>query len=111
MPQFRLTPTPAAFRSPFSGDVMQTINPWTWIGLNINLGNSGEPEIERLVLDEVGSYGRQLGRIGDALAVLVKKARDPNYAFTEKDSNTLDDLLSQVRAVDGVKKSYRERRT
>ncbi|NOT41876.1 MAG: hypothetical protein HOP13_15450 [Alphaproteobacteria bacterium] len=102
MPQFRL--------SPFTGDVMQTINPWTWV-FNVNLGNSGAPEIERLVLDEVGSYGRQLGRVGDALAVLVKKARDPGYAFTEKDNNALDDLLSQVRAVDDVKKNYRGRRT
>jgi hypothetical protein len=102
MPQFRL--------SPLTGDVMQTINPWTWV-FNVNLGNSGEPEIERLVLDEVGSYGRQLGRVSDALAVLVKKARDPGYAFTEKDNNALDDLLSQVRAVDGVKRNYRDRRT
>ncbi len=47
------------------------------------------------MLDEVGSYGRQLGRVGDALAVLVKKARDPGYAFTEKDNNALDDLLSR----------------
>jgi hypothetical protein len=27
------------------------------------------PDVEARVLDEVGSYGRQLGRIGEALAV------------------------------------------
>ena len=60
----------------------QTINPWSWtfgpigpigqVGLfNINLGSSGAPEVEARVLDEVGSYGRQLGRMGDAMKVLM----------------------------------------
>ena len=57
----------------------QTINPWTWnfqgaqFGLfNIDLGQSRDPALERTILDEVGSYGRQLGRIGDALEVILK---------------------------------------
>ena len=65
---------------PLSGDVSQTINPWTWfiktVGsqfglININLGRSADPELEQRILDEVGTYGRQLGRIGDALGVLL----------------------------------------
>jgi arsenate reductase (glutaredoxin) len=50
----------------------QAINPWTFANqgaqlgfVNINLGHTAHPEIEQKVLDEVGSYGRQLGRIGD----------------------------------------------
>ena len=35
--------------------------------VNVNLGQTPRPDIEQKVLDEVGSYGRQLGRIGDAL--------------------------------------------
>ncbi|MFI4936287.1 MAG: hypothetical protein ACHP7N_16880 [Caulobacterales bacterium] len=56
----------------------QTINPWTWafqgaqIGLfNIDLGQSRDPTLERRMLDEVGSYGRQIGQIGDALGAVV----------------------------------------
>jgi len=57
----------------------QAINPWTFnqtgtqLGLiNISLGQTARPELERAVLNEVGSYGRQLGRIGDALEVLIR---------------------------------------
>jgi hypothetical protein len=41
---------------------------WQPAGLiNINLGQSSAPEVEQEILEDVGSYGRQLGRIGDAL--------------------------------------------
>ena len=66
---------------PLSGDVTQSINPWTWftkvaagqVGfINVNLGKSTDPELEQQILDDVGSYGRQLGQLADALeAVLV----------------------------------------
>ncbi len=54
----------------------QTINPWSWsfgdLSLfTINLGQSGAPNIEGRALDEVGSYGRQIGRLGEALKVLI----------------------------------------
>jgi hypothetical protein len=56
-------------------------NPWTLlfspvgsqIGLaNINRGTSSQPAIEPQVLSDVASYGKQLGRIGDALLVLLR---------------------------------------
>ncbi|MBL8432583.1 MAG: hypothetical protein JNK80_09330 [Dechloromonas sp.] len=71
---------------PLSGDVTQAINPWSWTfgaassqaGLvNSNLGRSSDPELEQELLDEVGSYGMQLGRIGDALAVLIRARHFP----------------------------------
>lgn len=114
MPAFRLPLFPSSWRAPFSGDVTQSINPWTWMsqlvgnqfGLNINLGQSSEPALERLILDEVGSYGRQLGRIGDALLPLIKKARDPLYEFTEEDERALNHLIVQLEQVDDVKGRY-----
>lgn len=69
---------------PLSGDVNQSINPWTWffksVGsqfglININLGKSADPELEQQILDDVGTYGRQLGQIGDALGVLLKHVK------------------------------------
>ncbi|WP_346892969.1 hypothetical protein [uncultured Roseibium sp.] len=69
-----------SFKLPLSGDVLQSINPWSdmfkacgsQFGLiNINLGRSSAPEVERDILTEVGSYGRQIGRIGEALEVLI----------------------------------------
>jgi hypothetical protein len=80
-------------RLPLSGDVTQAINPWNWMlnsvgsqfGLvNINLGRSTDPELEREILEEVGSYGRQLGRIGDVLGVLLKHVKIENLSDDEK---------------------------
>ena len=55
----------------------QAINPITayqqgaQFGLiNIDLGDTAESDLERKILDKVRSYGRQLGRIGDALDVI-----------------------------------------
>jgi hypothetical protein len=87
----------------------QAINPWTFYQqgaqfgfINIDLGQTPHPEVEQAVLDEVGSYGRQLGRIGDALEVLLKhvKLKDLNQA--ERDA--LDMLQGQLAAVRQVKK-------
>ena len=68
-----------SMRWPFSGDVTQAINPWNFfvrqmsqIGfININLARTPAPELEQSILEEVGSYGRQIGRLADALDVLV----------------------------------------
>ena len=60
---------------PLSGDVVQSIKSWTasfspmgsQLGvINIKLGQSSAPDVEQEVLSDVGSYGRQIGRIGDA---------------------------------------------
>ncbi len=60
----------------------QAINPITayqqgaQFGLiNIDLGDTAESDLERKILDKVGSYGRQLGRIGDALDVILKHVK------------------------------------
>ena len=55
---------------PLSGAVSVPI---TMPGININLGGSGDPGVEQDVLDHVGSYGRQLGWICDAVEVVLKK--------------------------------------
>ena len=60
----------------------QTINPWSWtmgdISLfTVNLGQSSEPAFEARVLEQVGTYGRQIGRIGEALAVINRIGVDP----------------------------------
>ena len=58
--------------------LMQAINPWVFSGeqvglVNISIGETRHPDVERTILDEVGSYGRQLGHIGDVLQVLVDR--------------------------------------
>jgi hypothetical protein len=37
------------------------------------LGQSSAPEVEKDVLSDYGTYGKQLGQIGDALLVLIER--------------------------------------
>jgi hypothetical protein len=95
------------FKLPLSGDVVQSINPWTAfmspIGsqfglININLGKSSEPKIEEEVLSDVGTYGKQLGRIGDALIVLLAHLpADVKLSAEEREAiEALDDMLRKI---------------
>lgn len=70
------------FKLPLSGDVVQSINPITsffspiggQFGLvNITVGQSSAPEVEKDLLSDVGSYGKQIGQIGDALLVVIER--------------------------------------
>ena len=94
--------------------LMQAINPWTWyndgaqIGLvNISLGQTPHPGIERKLLDEVGSYGRQIGRIGDALEVLMRHVDREKLSRKERDALVI--LEGQLAAVRRVKARERGR--
>jgi hypothetical protein len=86
----------------------QAIKPWTFYQqgaqfgfINIDLGLTPRPEAEQAVLDEVGSYGRQLGRIGDALEVLLDHVKLDGLSKSEKDA--LDALRGQLASVRRVK--------
>ena len=86
----------------------QAINPWTFyqqgaqFGLvNIDLGQTPQPRTEQAILDQVGSYGRQLGRIGDALEVLINHV--PLEGLTPAEKDAIDLLRGQLAAVRQVK--------
>jgi hypothetical protein len=51
------------YNAPLSGAVTMPIT--------LNLGSSGDPAMEQDMLNKVGSYGRQLGRICDVIEVLL----------------------------------------
>lgn len=74
--------------------LVQPILPgWT---LNVNAFNSSAPQTEAEVVSR-HSYGRQLGRIGEALALLVE-ARDPKGA-----DHRFDDFRSMKSEIDDIK--------
>src|SRR4051812_4790248 len=97
-------------RFPLSGDVIQAINPWNWtinalgsqFGLvNINLGTSADPGLEKQILDEVGSYGRQLGRVGEALGVLL--AHLDRTGLSDDEKKKLWAFEAQLQQVERLK--------
>jgi hypothetical protein len=104
----------ADVKLPLSGDVMQSINPWTaWFSLfdsqiglvNINLGRSSDPDVEKAVITEVASYGRQLGRIEDALIVLLNTYK-PSRALSEKEVDAVEDLRDMLRKIGSVRRRH-----
>jgi hypothetical protein len=104
---------------PLSGDVTQTINPWNWFlqimggqfGLiNINLGRSSSPDIEREVLDDVASYGKQLGRLSDALMVLIAHFH-PARPLTEKEEESIAALKLLMGEIAAVKERHKQAST
>ncbi|GGP24813.1 hypothetical protein [Silvimonas amylolytica] len=97
---------------PFSGAVTQAINPWNaylkvmggQFGLvNINLGNSSNPQVEATVLEDVASYGKQLGRMGDALEVLIKHL-EPQLKLNEDEQLAMDQLKVMLAEIKQVKR-------
>src|SRR4051812_40748177 len=107
-------PTASGGTGPFSGGVAQNILPWNWFNnfignrfswFTVNLGRSSAPEVEAEILDDVGSYGRQLGRIGDVLGVLVAKL--PRDSLTPNERAAVEDFCSQLREIKAIKEKPR----
>ena len=80
------------YRAPFSGDVTQEISP-SVLSTNIK----GVHEIEKKIQTEVASYGKQLGKILEALAILSDKTDIP-----------LPEISKLICDVDDVKKDCRD---
>ena len=108
-------PSASGGNGPFSGGVAQNILPWNWIAnftgskfswFTVNLGRSSAPEVEADILEEVGSYGRQLGRIGDVLEVLVNKL--PRDTLSEHERAAVEDFSAQLREIRRIKRKGRE---
>jgi hypothetical protein len=70
---------------------------------DIDLGHTKAPELEREILDDVGSYGRQIGRIGDAVEVLLRHFK-PEGHITEAEQDAIAILRAQLAEVREIKK-------
>lgn len=91
----------------------QAINPWfagssgDQLGLiNINLGQ-GDEKVERDILSDVGSYGRQIGHLGEALevviGVLLEIAPEKMAALPQTRKDRLAIALGDIAAIRQIK--------
>jgi hypothetical protein len=105
------------FKLPLSGNVLQAISPWTafmspigsQVGLfNVTIGQSSEPAVEGDVLSDVASYGKQLGRIEDALIVLLAHFH-PAAPLTAEETSAIDDLRDMLRQIADVKDKHKRK--
>jgi hypothetical protein len=102
-------------RGPLSGDVTQAINPWSWwLGslsqqtgfININTVRSGDPALERRIIEEVASYGRQLGWIVEALEVLIARAGTDGLDVVQRGAlEQIGELARRIEALKGGPRS------
>lgn len=98
MPDFNVSLAPS--------QLTQTINPWTFsLGslFTINLGQSSDPALENQILEEVGSYGRQIGQIGDVMKLLMPLIDQSK--LTDAQKKTIWKLEEQLKSVDRLKKT------
>jgi hypothetical protein len=98
-------------RGPLSGDVSQAIDTslirsvGDQLGfININTTQSANPELERRIVTEVASYGRQLGRILDAVAVLIRRSGPEN--LSEDERRALDDFEALRTEIEAAKANF-----
>jgi len=84
-----------AIRLPLSGDVTQTFN--------INVGESSNPDIEKDAICKA-SYGMQLGRIGDALIVLLRHCKLVDLSPHEEE--VIRDLKCMLHEIANVKRKH-----
>ncbi len=108
----RKEPRMPTFKLPLSGDVTQSINPFTafmtggQFGLvNINLGQSTAPKVEAEVLSDIATYGKQLGRIGDALLVLLRHL-PATAQLSDAEAHAISDLKSMLHEIANVKEDH-----
>lgn len=86
-------------RGPLSGDVTQAIDTSF---IRVTTAAAGDPVLERQIVEQVASYGRQLGRILDALDVLIRHTDEA--ALSSSDRQSLDQLQSLRADIEAAKK-------
>jgi hypothetical protein len=92
-------PSKASVWLPWSwfSELVQPINQgWTFGNLTINEQNSSAPDTERDIV-AVDSYGRQLGHIIDALAVLIKERSDWTRQPAFEELITMREKIEQIK--------------
>ena len=79
---------------------------WSFHLFNVNLGSSSNPPVEQAALEKVGSYGRQIGHVAEALELIVKKAKLlDSKDLTQEEKDVLQVFLGDVSAVRQIKAS------
>lgn len=80
---------------------------WSFNLLNVNLGTSSNAAVEQQALDKVGSYGKQIGHLAEALEVVIRQLsllERAELSQSEKDALTV--FLGDVAAVRRLKPAH-----
>ena len=79
---------------------------WSFNLFTVNLGATSNAEIEQEALEKVGSYGKQIGHLAEALEVLIQKLKILDRTdLSEDDRDALQVFLGDVSAIRQIKSS------
>lgn len=88
------------YKTPFSGNVNQQISPYTnWWSPQIEFNFAGNRQIESKVVEEVASYGKQLGIVAEAILEIAEGK--PGDSVTQlKELTEKIEKIKQAHAID-----------
>lgn len=91
------------------GSLTQPILPnWSFNLFSVNLGTSSNARVEQQALEQVGSYGRQIGHLAEALEVVVQKLQPlESKELSQGQKDALQVFLGDVAAVRKIKANHR----
>ena len=87
------------------GTLNQPILPnWSFNLFSINLGLTSNPDVEQRALEQVGSYGKQIGHLSEALEVVIQKLQlMASNDLSQSQKDALQVFLGDVAAVRAIK--------
>ena len=105
------------FAGPFSGDVHQAINPWSWAAnimnqagfININNIQSTDPAQEKHIIENIASYGHQLKALNAVVDVLIENITSKN--LSDEANNTIEEFQSIQKRIAHLKASRADKMT
>ena len=79
---------------------------WSFNLFNVNVGASTNAAIEQEALQTVGSYGKQIGHLAEALEVIIGKLHLlDNQDLSQSEKDSLQVFLGDVAAIRKIKAS------
>lgn len=79
---------------------------WQFHLFNVNLGASSNPAVEQAALARVGSYGRQIGHLAEALELVVRRLKLlESKDLTPEEKDVIQVLLGDVSTIRQIKAS------
>lgn len=79
---------------------------WSFNLFNVNVGASSNAAVEQQALETVGSYGKQIGHLAEALELIIGKLNlFESSELTNAEKDTLRVFLGDVSAIRKIKAS------
>jgi hypothetical protein len=76
---------------------------WQISLFSVDLGGSSDPEIEKTAIEKIGSYGKQLGHLAEALEVVITELSLLEKRMTQERHDALQIFMGDVAAVRKLK--------